>query len=79
MEIIKESYTRKVSGETFDYELEYTPGDAVQWQARVFHDGQEKGQPRGSLTANELTGDALRAYLVDYVENMIERGLDVME
>ncbi len=79
METINASYTRKVSGETFDYELEYTPGDEVQWLARVFHDGQSRGEPRGSLTANELQGEALRAYLVDYVENMIERGLDVAE
>lgn len=79
METLNDSYTRKVSGETFDYELEYTPGDEVQWLARVFHDGQPRGEPRGSLSGNTLTGAALRDYLVDYVENMIERGLDVAE
>jgi hypothetical protein len=79
METIKDSYTRRVGGETFDYEIAYTPGSEVSWQARVWHDGQEKGQPRGSLTDNALDGTALRDYLVSYVENMIERGLGVSE
>jgi len=83
METIKDSYTRRVGGETFDYEIAYeidhAPGAELQWQARVWHDGQEKGQPRGSLTDNTLDGAALRAYLVSYVEGMIERGLDVAE
>ncbi len=79
METIRDSYTRRVGGETFDYEIDYTPGPELQWQARVWHEGQEKGRPRGALTGNALTGAALRDYLVSYVESMIERGLDVAE
>ncbi|HEV7816716.1 MAG TPA: hypothetical protein VGP06_16650 [Janthinobacterium sp.] len=79
METIKGSYTRRVGGATFDYEIDYTPGPEVEWLARVWQDGQEKGEPRGSLTDNELEGASLRGYLVSYVEGMIERGLDVAE
>ena len=79
MALIKENYTRKVSGESFDYELEYTPGSDVGWIARVYHDGGLKGSPHGALTANVLSGPALEQYLCAYVEGMIERGLDVAE
>ena len=79
MALIKENYTRKVSGDAFDYELEYTPGADVGWIARVYHGGVLKGSPHGALTANVLSGPALEQYLRAYVEGMIERGLDVAE
>lgn len=79
MAIIKESYTRKVSGETFEYELDYTDGADVAWIARVYRGGELKGSPHGALTGNVLSGQALLQYLTAYVENMIERGLDVAE
>ncbi|AYM74534.1 hypothetical protein ACWYXK_24000 [Janthinobacterium lividum] len=79
MAIVKEVYTRKVSGESFDYELDYTQGADVAWIARVYHDGVLKGSPHGALTANVLSGPALEQYLRAYVEGMIERGLDVAE
>jgi len=74
MAIVKEVYTRKVSGESFDYELDYTQGADVAWIARVYHDGVLKGSPHGALTANVLSGPALEQYLRAYVEGMIERG-----
>ncbi|CDG85384.1 hypothetical protein [Janthinobacterium agaricidamnosum] len=77
MAIIKEAYTRKVSGEVFDYELDYTPGTDVAWIARVYRDGDLKGSPHGALTGNVLSGPALLQYLTGYVEGMIERGLDL--
>ena len=79
METIKNEYTRKVSGEIFVYELEFTPGPDLAWIARVFRDGELKGAPHGSLAGNTLAGPALRQYLLAYVEAMIERGLDVGE
>ncbi|MDH6156217.1 hypothetical protein [Janthinobacterium sp. CG_23.4] len=79
MEIFKEVYTRKVSGESFNYELEHTQGADVAWIARVYHDGVLKGSPYGTLTANVLSGPALEQYLRAYVEGMIEWGLDVAE
>jgi hypothetical protein len=79
MQTIKEEYTRKVSGEAYTYELEYTPGSDVNWRARVFRDGQIKGKPEGTLTDNTLEGPALQQYLLAYVEGMIERGMDIAE
>ena len=79
MPTIKDEYTRKVSGETFEYELDYNTGADVAWLARVYRDGLLKGSPHGALTGNVLSGPALRQYLIAYVEAMIERGLDVAE
>ena len=79
METIKDEYTRKVSGESFMYEIDFTPGTDVAWSARVYRDGELKGAPQGSLAGNVLAGLALRQYLIGYVEAMIERGLDVEE
>ena len=79
METIKEEYTRKVSGEVFCYELDFTPGIEAVWLARVYRDGLLKGTPHGSLADNELSGIGLQQYLIGYVEAMIERGLDVDE
>ena len=79
MTTIKDVYTRKVSGETFEYEIDFNSGDAVEWTALVYQNGELKGRPRGSLASNLLNGPALEDYLIAYVENMIERGLDVEE
>ncbi|HAT31727.1 MAG TPA: hypothetical protein DCW29_13010 [Janthinobacterium sp.] len=79
MTTIQEQYTRKVGGESFDYELDYEEGAEVAWMARVYRDGELKGSPHGSLSGNALSGSPLREYLVAYVEAMIERGLDVGE
>ncbi|MDC8760729.1 hypothetical protein [Janthinobacterium fluminis] len=79
MAIIKDEYTRKVSGESFEYELDYSTGTDVAWIARVYRDGELKGSPHGALTGNVLAGVALQQYLIGYVEGMIERGLDVAE
>lgn len=79
MTTIKETYTRKVSGEVFDYELDFTEGSEGNWQARVYRDGALKGTPSGALTDNLLAGDDLKNYLTGYVENIIERGLDIAE
>ncbi|MET3133542.1 hypothetical protein AAKU55_003832 [Oxalobacteraceae bacterium GrIS 1.11] len=79
MTTINDAYTRKVSGESFTYELEFTAGADVAWLARVYRDGELKGSPHGALTGNVLAGPALQQYLIGYVENMIERGLDVAE
>lgn len=79
MPTIKDEYTRKVSGEKFEYELDYSSGADVAWLARVYRDGQLKGSPHGALAGNVLAGPALRQYLIAYVEAMIERGLDVAE
>ncbi len=79
MTTLNEVYTRKVSGESFEYELEYGDGPDVAWLARVYRDGELKGSPHGALAGNVLAGAALRQYLIGYVEAMIERGLDVAE
>jgi len=78
-ESIKDMYTRKVGGETFTYVAEYTPGEQVAWTARIYQDGDLKGTPGGTVADNTLTGEALRRYIVSYVENLIERGLGVEE
>ena len=64
MATIKDAYTRKVGGESFDYELEYTAGTDVAWIARVYRDGELKGAPHGALTNNVLSGAALQQYLI---------------
>jgi len=79
MTTFEDEYTRKVGGESFTYELEYSNGADVAWIARVYRDGVLKGSPHGSLTGNVLSGPALQQYLAGYVENMIERGLDLAE
>lgn len=79
MATVNDEYTRKVSGEVFQYELDYNEGPDVTWTARVYRDGELKGSPHGALTANTLEGSALQQYLIAYVEAMIERGLDLTE
>jgi hypothetical protein len=79
MQTVKEEYTRKVSGDAYTYELEFTTGPDVHWRARVLRDDQVKGRPEGTLTDNTLEGQALQQYLVAYVEGIIERGIDIAE
>lgn len=79
VESINDVYTRKVSGETFTYEAKYTSGEQVAWTARVLQDGNLKGTPGGTIADNTLTGDALRSYIISYIENVIEQGLGIEE
>ncbi len=70
--VIKDFYTRKVGGERYEYDVEYSPGERVVWNARVYRDGILKGTPGGVETDNELTGEALRESIVTFVEVAIE-------
>ncbi len=72
-------YTRRVGGETYQYEARYSEGAHSAWFARVYLDGNIKGTPSGSLFGNTLKGDALRQYLISYIEGIIERELDIAE
>jgi hypothetical protein len=69
---IKDVYTRKVGGERYDYEVKYSPGERVSWNARVYQDGVLKGSPSGIETDNRLEGEALRESIVTLVEVAIE-------
>jgi hypothetical protein len=72
-------YTRRVGGEQFEYQAQYSVGKDVLWSARVFENGELKGEPCGALTDNSLQGDALKQYIVSYIEGIIERGLGIAE
>ena len=69
---IKDVYTRKVGGETYDYEAQYTPGPYVAWNAKVFQDGDLKGTPQGVLSDNLLTGEELKQQIITFIECTIE-------
>ncbi len=75
----KDVYTRKISGEMFDYEAEYTTGPDVHWRARIYREGDLKGQPAGTILANTMKGEALRQYIIGLIESLIEKGLGVAE
>ncbi|MFZ6648983.1 hypothetical protein ACO0LO_24875 [Undibacterium sp. TJN25] len=75
----EDEYTRKVSGETFRYTAEFTSGADVTWKARVFHNGALKGEPGGTLVDNAASGDALKMYVMSYIEAIIEKGLGIDE
>ncbi|WP_394778843.1 hypothetical protein [Undibacterium sp.] len=75
----EDEYTRKVSGETFRYTAEFTSGTHASWKAQVFHNGELKGQPEGRLADNAASGDALKMYVVSYIEAIIEKGLGMEE
>ena len=68
----KDVYTRKVGGEKYDYEVKYSPGERVEWSARIYQDGVLKGSPGGVETGNRLEGEALRESIVTLVEVAIE-------
>lgn len=74
-----DTYTRRVSGEQFEYHAQYSTGQNVIWSAQVFQNGELKGEPCGAITDNTLQDDALRQYIVGYIEGIIERGLGIAE
>jgi len=74
-----ESYTCEVSGEYFEYQVEYTSGEHVEWCASVYHGAVLKGKPSGSIASNTLKGDPLKQYIVSCIEDIIERGLGIDE
>ncbi|MDB5762105.1 MAG: hypothetical protein JWQ21_1100 [Herminiimonas sp.] len=78
-ESIKDMYTRKVGGEKYEYEVEYTPGKRVVWNARVYRDGNLKGTPDGVLIDNDLTGAVLRQSIITLIECTIEAALGIEE
>jgi hypothetical protein len=69
---IKDIYTRKVGGERYEYEVSFTPGERVEWNARVYQNGALKGTPGGVETGNRLEGEALRQNIISLVEVAIE-------
>ena len=69
---LKDVYTRKVGGERYEYEVKYSSGESVTWNARVYQDGVLKGSTSGEETDNHLEGDALRESIVTLVEVAIE-------
>ena len=69
---IKDIYTRKVGGERYEYDAQYSTGQRVVWSARVYKDGNLKGSPSGILSNNLLEGDALRQSIITLVEISIE-------
>ncbi len=78
-ESIQDLYTRKVGGETFHYEVQYSSGRVVEWQASIYLDGELKGTPSGTIIDNAMIGEALRQFVISYVEGMIERGIGIDE
>lgn len=68
----KDIYTRKVGGERYEYDAQYSTGQRVVWSARVYKDGDLKGSPSGVLSNNLLEGEALRQSIVTLVEISIE-------
>lgn len=69
---IKDIYTRKVGGERYEYDAQYSTGQRVVWSARVYKDGNLKGSPSGILSNNLLEGEALRQSIITLVEISIE-------
>lgn len=69
---IKDIYTRKIGGERYEYEAEYSPGESVTWNARVYRNGVLKGSTGGIETDNHLEGEELRESIVTLVEVAIE-------
>lgn len=78
-ESIQDVYTRKVGGETFQYQVRYTSGKSLAWEAKVYLDGELKGTPSGSIIDNTMDGEALRQFVISYVEGIIERGVGIDE
>jgi hypothetical protein len=77
--VFNDVYTRRVGGELFAYHAKYRPGTTVDWSAQVFENGDLKGEPSGTIVDNELAGDALRQYVISYIEGIIERGIGIAE
>ena len=79
LESFADIYTRKVSGENYQYEAEYSSGREVTWSARIYQDGDLKGTPSGAMVDNAMDASALRQYIVAYIESIIEKGLGISE
>jgi hypothetical protein len=77
--VIKDEYTRKVSGEEFQYDAQFKVGERVEWSAHVYLNGELKGELKGNVIDNTMDGEALKQYIVAYIEGMIERGLGIEE
>lgn len=69
---IKDVYTRRVGGERYEYEVKYSSGENVTWNAHVYQDGVLKGSTSGVETDNHLEGERLRENIVTLVEVAIE-------
>lgn len=69
---IKDVYTRKIGGEKYEYEVQYSPGASVAWNARVYQNGVLKGSTSGVESDNHLEGKALRENIITLVEVAIE-------
>lgn len=76
---IRDEYTRRVSGETFQYDAQYNLGEQVEWSALVYLDGELKGEPKGSIIDNKMNDAELKQYIIAYIEGIIERGLGIEE
>ena len=69
---IKDIFTRKVGGEKYQYEANYTSGPRVEWNACVYQDGVLKGSLSGVVADSRLDADALHRSIVTLVEVAIE-------
>lgn len=76
---IRDEYTCRVSGEEYQYEVQFNQGRQVEWSAKVFLNGELKGVPQGTVVDNTMDGEALRQYIIAYIEGIIERGLGIEE
>jgi len=74
-----DEYTRRVSGETFQYEATFNLGKQVEWSAKVYLNNELKGEPKGTVIDNKMKENALRQYVIAYIEGIIERGLGMEE
>jgi hypothetical protein len=79
IEKFKDIYTCKVSGENYEYEAEYSTGKKVIWKAKIYKDDDLKGTPGGTIISNVMKDDALRQYIIAYIEGIIEKGLGIAE
>lgn len=78
-EKFKNAFTCKVTGETYEYEAEYSTGKKPKWSARIYKDGDLKGTPTGEVIDNTLKGEALKQYVIAYIEGIIEKKLGIAE
>lgn len=78
-ESFKDVYTRKIGGESYQYEAEYSTGREVLWSARIYQDSDLKATPSGAILDNAMNGEALRQYIITYIESIIEKGLGIAE
>ncbi len=77
--VINDEYTRRVSGETFQYDARINVNGRIEWNARVYLNGELKGEPKGSVINNAMSEAELKQYVIAYIEAIIERGLGIEE